>query len=141
MTTPAPIVDHRNKLGELTLDGTTFASQATNVNLTPSTTEDGDPLEVLSGATITADDETTWTLNVTSVQDFNDAAGFIAFALARAGDEIPFTWRPSAAPTSVSYEGTVKVRPVPIGGDVASRLTTSAAWPLVGAPTPTYPGG
>lgn len=140
MTTPAPIVEHRVRFGVLTLDGETFESQATNVNLTPSTSADGDPLEVLSGATIEADDKTDWTLNITAVQDFNDAAGFQAFALSRAGDSVPFTWRPSAAPGSVSYAGTVTVRPVPIGGDINARLTTAAAWPLAGAPTPTYPG-
>lgn len=140
MTTPAPIADHRLKTGLLTLDGAEFASQATNVNLTPSTDEDGDALEVLSGATIAADDETTWVLNITSVQDFNDPAGFIAMSLSQAGDEVPFTWRPGPADVSVSYAGTVKIRPVPIGGDVASRLTTAASWPLVGAPTPTYVG-
>lgn len=141
MTTPAPIVEHRVRKGTLTLDGTDFGSSPTNVNLTPSTSADGDPLEVLSGATIAADDETDWTLNITAIQDFNDAAGFVAFALARAGDQIPFVWRPSEAPTSVSYAGTVTVRPVPIGGDVNARITTAAAWPLDGAPTPTYPGG
>lgn len=132
------ILDHRLKTGLLTIDATEFATQATNVNLDPSTSADGDTLEVLSGDTIEPDEETDWTLNITAVQDFSDAAGFVAFALSRAGDVVAFTWRPGDVADSVSYAGTVKVRPVPIGGDVNSRLTTSAAWPMIGAPTPTY---
>lgn len=134
--TPSPIQDHRLKLGLLTVDGEEFASQATNVNLTPSTAADGDVLEVLSGARIDPDDETEWVLNITSIQDFNDPAGFVAFALARRGELVPFTWRPSAV--GVSYAGTVRVRPVVIGGDVNARLTTPAAWPITDGPTPTY---
>lgn len=135
------ITDSRLKGGTLTftVDAAplSFASQATNVRLIPKTDEDGDPLEVLSGDTIEADDVTSWTLNMTAVQDFDDPDGFIGFALANAGDVVAFTWKPNAA--GVSYGGTVKVRPVEIGGDVNARNTTGAEWPLVGDPTPTYP--
>lgn len=135
MTTPAPIVDSRLRNGVLTLDGTSFASQATNVRLEPSTGTEGDPLEVLSGATIAPDDTTTWQLVIVNVQDFDEADGFQAFALGNAGDLVPFVWRPN--PT-VEFTGTVRVRPVPIGGDVNARLTVQAEWPLDGAPTPNY---
>lgn len=131
------IADHRLKAGTLTLDALPFATQATNVRLVPKTDEDGEALEVLSGDTIEPDDKTDWTLNMTNVQDFDDPAGFIAFSLENAGQLVPFTWKPNA--TGVSYGGTVKVRPVEIGGDVASRLTTDAEWPVTSGPTPTYP--
>lgn len=134
------ITDSRLKAGTLTLDEAgspvSFASQATNVRLVPKTDEDGDELEVLSGDTIEPDDVTSWTLNITAVQDFDDAAGFVAYCLANAGTVVAFTWAPNA--TGVSYEGTCKIRPVEIGGDVNARNTTGAEFPVIGSPTPTY---
>jgi hypothetical protein len=131
------IKDHRLKTGTLTIDALPFASQATNVNLEPKTDEDGDRLEVLSGETVEPDDVTTWDLNITSVQDFDDPAGFIATCLDQAGEVVPFVWQPNA--TGVSYAGTIKLRPVAIGGDVATRLDTDASFPVITGPTPTYP--
>lgn len=137
MTTPE-IVESRVRRGTLTLDGVAFATQATNVRLEPSTDTQGDTLEVLSGDQLTPDEETTWSLVIVALQDFDEAAGFVAFALDRAGDLIPFVWSPNDVAGSVSFAGTARVRPVPIGGDVNSRLTTTATWPLEGAPTPTW---
>lgn len=133
------IKDHRLKAGTLTLDALPFASQATNVTLEPDTEEEGDQLEVLSGETIDPDETVTWTLEVEAVQDFDDAAGFINFCKDNAGEIVPFTWAPSGA-TGVTYSGSIKVRPVRIGGDVNKRLTTPASFPVVGALTDTYPG-
>lgn len=133
-----PIIDSRLKAGTLTVDALPFATQATNVTLSPDTSEDGDALEVLSGDTVEPDDVTTWSLHIDAVQDFDDPAGFVAFTWENAGQIVPFTWKPNA--TGTSYAGDVKVRPVEVGGDVASRLTTSADWPVIGTPVPTYPG-
>ncbi len=132
-----PITESRLKAGTLTLDATPFATQASNVSLDPKTDDQGDTLEVLSGDTITPDDVTGWTLHIEAVQDFDDDAGFVAFALERAGDVVPYSWRPNAA--GVTYTGTVRVRPVQIGGDVNARLSTSADWPCQETPTPAYP--
>lgn len=133
-----PITESRLRNGTLTIDAVPFQTQATNVTLSPDTDEVGDSLEVLSGDTITPDDETTWSLNIEAVQDFDDAAGFVAFALANAGELVPYEWAPSGS-TGVSYSGNVRVRPIEIGGDVNSRLTSEAEWPCDGPPTPTYP--
>lgn len=138
-----PITESRLKNGTLTLDAISFATQATNVRLVPSTDVTGDTLEVLSGDTILGTDETTWSLVITAVQDFDNAAGFVNFAMANAGDVVPFVWEPNsptgdAVGAGVSYSGSVRVRPVEVGGDVNSRLTTDAEWPLQGAPTATY---
>lgn len=133
-----PITQSRLKAGTLTLDALPFATQATNVRLVPKTDEQGDRLEVLSGDSITPDDSTDWALVITAVQDFDDEAGFVAFAMANAGDVVPYSWKPNA--TGVTYTGTVKVRPVEIGGDVDARLTTDAEWPCQETPTPAYPG-
>lgn len=131
-----PITDSRLKNGTLTIDGELFATQATNVRLVPSTDEEGDPVEVLSGDTVSAEDSTTWALVITAIQDFDDVEGFVNFALSNAGQVVAYSWKPNAdAPT---YAGTVKVRPVEIGGDVAKRNTSDAEWPCQEAPTPTY---
>lgn len=133
------IIDSRLKSGTLTIDGHAFASQATNVRLVPKTDSGGDPLEVLSGDTTTADDETTWSLVVRAVQDFDDPAGFVNFSLTNAGDEVPYSWKPNNGVDTPTFTGTVKVRPLEVGGDVNKRLTTDAEWPCTAAPTVTYP--
>lgn len=133
-----PITESRLKNGTLTIDGHAFNTQATNVRLTPKTDDTGDTLEVLSGDTIAPDDTTTWSLVIDAVQDFTEPTGFVNFAMQNAGDVVAYTWAPNGA-GEVSYAGTVKVRPVEVGGDVNARLTTSAEWPCQQAPTPTYP--
>lgn len=130
-----PITESRLKSGTLTLDAVPFATQATSVRLVPSTDEVGDPIEVLSGDETGTDDETTWALVITAIQDFDDVDGFVRFALDNANTKVPFIWRPNNTSTN-QFTGTVKVRPVEIGGDVNRRLTTDAEWPLDGAPTP-----
>jgi len=132
-----PITDSRLRTGTLTLDAVAFASQATNVNLTPTTDTDGDELEVLSGETITPDDVTTWSLNITAVQDFDDPDGFVAFALTNAGELVPYSWAPNAG--GPTFTGTVRVRPVVIGGDVKVRNTTDASWPCTDEPVVSWP--
>lgn len=134
-----PIEDSRLKGGTLTLDViATFAKQMTSVALTPSTETEGERAEALSGDTIEAEEKTTWVLDLGAIQDFDDAAGFVEWARANAGDEVDFEWKPNAtgAPT---YSGVVKVRAVPIGGNVAERLTTTASWPVIGDPISTPP--
>lgn len=133
-----PITDSRLKGGTLTLGATSFAKQMTSVALTPSTEEDGEPVETLDGSEISAEEKTTWSLDLGAIQDFDDSAGFIAYTWTNAGDEVAFTWEPNSV-DAPSYGGTVKVRPVAVGGDVNARLTTTASFPLVGDPTPTYP--
>lgn len=130
------ITDSRLKGGTLTLGATSFAKQMTSVALTPSTEEDGEPVETLDGSKITAEEVTSWTLDLGAIQDFDDASGFIAYTWTNAGDEVAFTWEPNST-TAPTYGGTVKIRPVAVGGDVSSRLTTTASFPLVGDPTTT----
>lgn len=134
-----PIVESRLRNGLLTIGGVTFATQASNVTLSPDVDEEGDTLEVLSGDTILPSERTSWTLGIEAVQDFDDPAGFVNYAFQNAGDVVDFTWRPGPAGDSPTYAGSVKVRAVEIGGDVNSRLSTSAEWPCQGTPVPTYP--
>lgn len=132
--------DSRLKEGTLTL-GTepallVVSCQASNVRITPSHDEDGDPLEVLCGDVLPAPKKRTDTLSITAVQDFTDPAGFIAYTWQNDLAVVDFTWTPNAdGPT---YTGTVEVLALEVGGDVGTRLTTDAEWPVVGAVAVTY---
>jgi len=132
-----PIIEDRLKTGTLTLDAVSFASQATNVSLDPETDEDGDRLEVLSGETLEPDEVTSWTLHIEAVQDFDDPAGFVRFCFENAGQVVPYSWKPNAAGST--WTGTIKVRPVQVGGDVNARLSTEADFPCQETPTVTDP--
>lgn len=134
-----PIVESRLKTGTLTIESLEFNGQATGVSLVPSTAEDGDRVEVLSGDTILPDEVTTWALQWTGIQDFDDEEGWVNYALENAGEVVAATFVPDSNVTGVSYAMTVKVRPVQIGGDVNVRLTSDAEWPLQTGPTASYP--
>lgn len=132
-----PITDSRNKSGTLTLDANAFQTQATSVSLVPATDEVGDAVEVLSGDTISPDDETTWTLNITAIQDFVDSDGLLEFLRANAGDVVAYVWKPTTAAVP-NWSGTVKIRPTTIGGDVNVRLTSTIVLPCQEEPTADY---
>lgn len=133
-----PPIESKLRNGTLTIDAVSFATQASNVRLAPKTGDVGDPLEVLSGDILEPSDKTDWTLIIEALQDFDDPAGFVNFTLTNAGQVVPYTWKPNNVAGSVTYSGTVKVRPVEIGGDVNDRLSTSAEWPCQETPTAAY---
>jgi hypothetical protein len=137
------ITESKVKNGTLTLGGTAgvggteFACQATNVRLTPSHDESGDEVETLCGDTLPPDVKTTWSLAGTSIQDFDDPAGFIKFSIDNNLTDTEFSWQPNAGDTTVA--GTVQVRALEVGGDVNTRITTDFEWPVQGDPTWTWP--
>jgi hypothetical protein len=133
-----PPTESKLRNGVLTIDAVPFATQASNVRLSPKTDEVGDALEVLSGDVLEPSDKTDWTLVIEALQDFDDPAGFVNFTLTNAGDVVTYTWKPNDTATGVTYSGTVRIRPVEIGGDVNDRLTTSAEWPCQETPTVAY---
>lgn len=132
------IEESRLKGGTLTLDAQPFGKQMTSVALTPAVRQEGEAIETLTGDTKSPEDVTDWALDLGAIQDFDDPAGFVAFANANAGDEVAFSWQPNAT-GAATYTGTVKVRAVAIGGDVNARLSNSTSWPVTGQPTTTYP--
>jgi hypothetical protein len=135
--TVGAIEDSRLSGGTLTVDAQPFAKQMTSVTLSPSVDTEGDRVETLSGATIEPDEVTRWQLDLGAIQDFDDPAGFVEFCRANAGEVVSFSWAPNAV--GPTYAGTLRVRAVAIGGDVASRLNTPAAFPVVTLDDPTYP--
>lgn len=135
--TVGTIEDSRLKGGLLTIDAHEFAKQMTTVTLEPSESEEGERVETLSGATSEPDEVTSWELNLGAIQDFTDPDGFVEFARANKGEIVPFVWQPNGE--GPSYTGMCRVRAVTIGGEVAARLNTTKAWPVIGEPTPAYP--
>lgn len=130
------ITDSRLKTGTLTFGtvttGTTFACQATNVHVTPSYDDDGDPVETLCGDSIPAGKKESWVIAGSSVQDFDDPAGFLAYCYENAMETVPFTWQPNpAAPT---WSGDCVVVALEEGGDVATRLSTDWEFDVLGRP-------
>jgi hypothetical protein len=137
------VVDSRVRNGALTVGGEVFSCQPTNVNIAPDhsgNTED--PVEVLCGDTITdtGGQTLTATLNITSIQDFTNADGLIGYAWANDGTEQDFVWQPTDDPTD-SWTGKVTVQAITVGGDVAARLTSDAAWPTTQLTMPEKLGG
>lgn len=122
--------------GTLTIGGKSWETQTTSAALTPSvsTSNDGDAVPLLSGITLegSESDETTWTLDVGIISDFTNPTGLVEFCRANAGQVKPYVWTPndSAGPT---YSGEIRVRALPIGGEVRSRLTPSVSFPVIGA--------
>jgi hypothetical protein len=140
------IVASRLRNGELTFGGNgtgtavSFACQATTVAVNPSYDNDGDPVEVLCGERLPAGKRETWTISGTSLQDFDDPQGFLAYCYTHAMETVAFTWKPNAdgAPT---WTGECVILALVEGGDVQSRLDTDWEFDIVGRPTRTYGTG
>lgn len=133
-----PLIESKLKTGTLTLGSTAFNTQATNVTLGPTIKETGDPLEVLSGDVSAPIVTTTWSLQITAIQDFTATAGFVNYCLTNNGVTVSFTWKPQSGTPAVTYTGTCIIRAADIGGDVATRLLTSVEFPLVTGPITAY---
>lgn len=134
-----PVTDSRQKNGALTLDATSFQTQARNVTIVPPKPPDN-PDMVLSGDPLAPEKADAWTLKVTAVQDFTNPEGFSAYTWNHEGERVPFVWQPVGA-TGPTYAGTVTVWPVEHGGDVGPRLEADAEWVMDAKPTVTYPDG
>lgn len=136
-----PITESKLNGGSLTLavgsgEPVEFATQATNIRITPGYDEEGDPVTVLSGDSLGADTVRTDELTIGAIQDFTDPAGFLAFLWANDLEEAAFTWDTGpASADGVRFTGTVSVRAPEVGGDVDARLTTELTMPVIGPVT------
>jgi|SRR5215469_2674522 len=131
-----PITSSKLKTGTLSLGtapGEDFACQATAVRLTPSYEDDGDFVETLCGENISPNKKETWTIGGTSIQDFDDPAGFVQYCFDHATEVVDFSWCPSTA-ASPTYTGRCTIVAVEIGGDVNARLTTDWEFDVEGKP-------
>jgi hypothetical protein len=125
------VIDSRLGPGTLTLGTMTGAGcQMSNVRLVPDRDEeDGTPTlcDPKPAPLIT----TSWSLQGTAVQDWEKDDGFVEFCRTNDGDTVTFEWVPSTD-KQITYSGSVQVRAVEFGGDVASQNTSDFEFPVVG---------
>lgn len=131
------LTDSRLGPGTLQISTSDFEDQLTNVRLVPATDEiDGTPtLGIPEPSPETQDAK--WTLEGTAVQDWGSETGFIEFCRAHHGTSYAFTWVPDSA-VDLTYSGTLVVKALEIGGDVAVQTTTDFSFRVIGQPTVTY---
>src|SRR5215467_712597 len=122
------------KIGTTAPDMIEVAPQAATVELTPTVnSSDGTPtLETPEPAPETS---VAWHLKISSIQDFEDPAGFVNFLMDHALAELAFEWAPKGATGAPTYSGTVQIVPIGIGGDVGVQVVTDVELPVVGQPT------
>lgn len=109
-----------------------WAGDMTKMTLTP-TTNGEDAVPLLDGTDLDGEETTTWELGGTLVDDF-DFDSLQNFCIANAGKVLPFVMTPNNDGGS-DYSGSVKIRPIAIGGDVKKKNTNDFAFPLIGKPT------
>lgn len=109
-----------------------WAGDLTKTTLSPDTSSE-DPIPLLDGSNLDGEDTTAWTLGGTLVDNF-ELDSLQAFALANAGQTLPFVWTPNDA-GGVDFSGVVKIRPIGWGGDVKKKNTQDFEFPLIGDPT------
>jgi hypothetical protein len=134
------ITESRVKSGVLTLGtapGNDFSCQPTNIRVTPTTDDDGDPVETLCGDTIPAGKKESYVLAGTAIQDFDDEAGFLSYCYDNALTTVPFTWEPNIT-GAPAWAGSVVIEALEEGGDVNTRITSDFEFDCVGRPTRTY---
>jgi hypothetical protein len=144
------VTDSRIKAGSLTFksrDATpvsvVFSCQPTTSTLTPTQQTEGDPVQVLCGDQLPAASTTTWTLDLTTIQDWTNLEGFVNWAFDHDQEIWDFELLFDVATVSPMWKGSVTVSAVPIGGQAGTRLTSDSSWPLLSKPTrtpPTAPG-
>lgn len=128
--------DSRLKTGTLTLGGESFAGQARSVKITPPKASKASATEeVLDGTVLSADtsDADPWTLTITAIQDFDNPTGLLKYLYDNEGDIVAYSWKPNA--TAPTFSGSVQVVAGEIGGDVATRLTSSIEMNCTAKPT------
>jgi hypothetical protein len=140
------VIDSRIKSGSLEFTSTTlpaesvnFACQPTSAALTPSVDSGGDPVQTLCGDQLAGASVTTWTLDLTAIQDWTNLEGFINWAFDHDGETWEYALRFDTEDVSPTWGGQVVVAAVPIGGEPGTRLTSDGSWQCTAKPTRTDP--
>lgn len=125
-----------DRLGPGTL---TFGSSPTDVSLqvsrcalVPDVTED-DVTPTLGEPEPVAAVTTTWVLEGDAISDWAETNGFVNYCFDTAGTEQVFEFVPNTNKT-ISWTGTVQIRAMEIGGDVAAQIVTGFSFPVKGQP-------
>lgn len=135
------INDSRLKGGTLTLGATPgeldMSCQITNVRITSAYSDDGNAVTTLCGDSLPAPRKLDGhKLEGTFIQDFDVAAGVVAYVWANDLKTVAFEYVPDAtgAPT-VTGSVLIEIPGDTYGGDVNARLTSDFAWTMQGKPT------
>lgn len=107
-----------------------FGAQTTATAIEPEVDE-GDDIDVLSGEVLSGDDEYTYNLTGTALQDYSGMTSWIVWCKENQGVELPFTFVPNNA-EGLKVSGVVKIRAVKFGGDVKERNTSDFEFKGVG---------
>jgi hypothetical protein len=134
------IIESKVKQGTFTLgtapDDFDTSCQTSSIAIVPQYEEEGDDLEVLCGDTLGKSKTRGNNLVITAVQDFEDPAGFSAWAWEHDLEVVPFAFAPTGT-TGPSYSGSVEVQAGQIGGEVGERIFAELEWICVGVVTRT----
>jgi len=133
-TPPAVLTDSRLGVGTLTLGGTDYGVQLSNVVLTP-TVDSTDGTPTLGIPEPLPEESESWALEGSAIQDFELAAGFVNYCFDNAGSVKPFVFTPVTGETS--YAGNCRVWSIPIGGDAGVQITADFSFAVEGKPTRT----
>lgn len=91
-------------------------------------------IPMLCGDDLAAEDEFDYTFTVsgTILQDLT-AAGVVDYTWTHMGEEVAFTFVPNTV-AARQVEGTCRVVPLTIGGEVKKRNTSDFEWAIIGTP-------
>jgi len=92
-----------------------------------------DDTPVLSGDLLPGDDTFTAALAATFLQDDLKASGLIRYSWSHKGEQVPFRFVPSSA-AGAAITGVIKLTPLDVGGDAATKNTSEVEWGCVGEP-------
>lgn len=113
-----------------------YQKQVSNVQLVPnvqtnqSVWQGGTPDAKLTDSTTTI----TWTLQVTAIQQLDDATSFLRWCLAHVGETAVVQWQPHAD-SDWTQQVTITIVPPTLGGPVNQRNESSLTFPVDGDPS------
>ena len=110
-----------------------WAGELTKTSLEVDTSSE-DPTPTLDGGEIDGEDTYAYSLKGTIMQSF-DFDSLEKFCHENKGKVLPFVFTPNNA-GGIDWSGSVKIRPVNIGGDVKKKNTSDFDFPIIGEPTP-----
>lgn len=111
-------------------DAQEFGAQTTATAIEPDVDET-DPVYVLSGEQMDGEDDYTYNLTGTALQDYSGMTSWIVWCKENQGVTMPFEFIPNNE-QGLKVTGTVKIRPVKLGGDVREKNTSDFEFKGVG---------
>lgn len=112
-----------------------FATQCRSISITPETEEE-DNIPVLSGDELDGDENYTWTLSGTLLDDYSFDS-LTVWTHQQRGEVMPFEFIPNDETTNaVVWSGEAKIRPIATGGEVKTRNENDFEFKIIGTPEP-----